>query len=152
MRKLNLFLIIGLISTTLFSTSCDGSSTPLVTDKMSGALAAQVTLRQAQIENPTPEGLQAMHDLGMNTANLSIQKVFIYLKEMLTPAQTRELEDMRITVYPDSWIPPLSNHPTGFLVADVPVGKFPELSQKDYVIRLDTAERQLQPQNGAGPQ
>jgi hypothetical protein len=57
------------------------------------------------------------------------------------------LTGLGITIYPDSWIPPLANHPNGFVLADMPVDKLDALAAKDYVIKLDTAEQQLQPQN-----
>ena len=54
---------------------------------------------------------------------------------------------MGITIYPDSWIPPAGNNPDGFYLADMPVDKLDALAAKDYVIRLDTAEKQLKPQS-----
>jgi hypothetical protein len=53
---------------------------------------------------------------------------------------------MGIIPYPDSWIPPVSGHPTGFIVADMPIDKLSELAGKDYVVSLDTAEQVFQPQ------
>jgi len=93
-----------------------------------------------------------MQEMGINTDNLQSQRIFIYLSRELTPSQITELKAMGITFYPDSWIPPLSNHPTGYLIADMPIAKLAELTQKDYVVRLDTAETQLQPPDGAKPQ
>jgi hypothetical protein len=54
---------------------------------------------------------------------------------------------MGITIFLNSWIPPVNNQPTGFLLADVPVDKIDALAAKKYVVRLDTAEKQLQPQS-----
>ena len=54
---------------------------------------------------------------------------------------------MGITPYPESWIPPLENHPSGFILADMPVDKLEALAEKGYVVRLETAERVLEPQN-----
>ena len=59
---------------------------------------------------------------------------------------------MGITPYPDSWIPPVGAHPTGFIMADMPINKLEALAEKDYVVRLDTAERVLEPQDGNQPQ
>ena len=87
-----------------------------------------------------------MQTMGMRTDYLGTQRIFIYLAQQLTPAQITELTGLGITVYPDSWIPPVGNHPTGFVLADMPVDKLDELAAEDFVIRLDTAEQQLQPQ------
>jgi len=115
--------------------------------KASSALLVQVALRQQQQATPTAERLQQMQTLGMRTDYLGTQRIFIYMAQQLTPAQITELTGLGITIYPDSWIPPLANHPNGFVLADMPVDKLDALAAKDYVIKLDTAEQQLQPQN-----
>ncbi|MFC2005262.1 hypothetical protein ACFLUY_03455, partial [Chloroflexota bacterium] len=109
-------------------------------------------LRKEQIANPTSDRLDIMKNMGMSVDNLEIQRIFIHLTRELNPAQIEEIETIGITPYPDSWIPPLENHPTGFIIADMPVNSLGKLTEKDYVVRLETAERQLQPQNGAQPQ
>ena len=75
-----------------------------------------------------------------------MQRVFIHLAQEPSAKQIDELEAMGITPYPDSWIPAAGGHPTGFIVADMPIGKLDELLEKDYVVRLDTAEQLLEPQ------
>ena len=82
----------------------------------------------------------------MNVTDMSKQMVFIHFDEEPTQAQIEELEAMGITPYPDSWIPPLKNHPTGFILADMPVDKLSALAGKSYVVRLETAEQMLEPQ------
>lgn len=42
-------------------------------------------------------------------------------------------------------------HPAGYLIADMPIGVLEELTEVDYIIRLDTAKQQLQPQAGNQP-
>ena len=52
----------------------------------------------------------------------------------------------------DSWIPPVGAHLTGYIIADMPVDALDELVEREYIIKLDTAERLLEPQAGSGPQ
>jgi len=59
---------------------------------------------------------------------------------------------MNIVLYLDSWIPPVGAHSTGFILADMPIDKLEALAKKDYVVTVDTAERQLEPQAGSQPQ
>jgi hypothetical protein len=122
------------------------SSSPEANAKASSALLAQVYLRQQQVAAPTAARLEEMRAMGMQTENIPTQRVFIYLSQPLTPARLAELQSLGVTAYPESWIPPVGNNPTGFVLADMPVGSLDSLAAKDYVIRLDTAERQLQPQ------
>ena len=124
----------------------------MVNEKVSSQLLAQVNLRNAQIADPTPDRMTMMKELGMNVENLGIQRIFIHLTRELTPSQIEEIKAIGITLYPDSWLPPVGSFPTGFMMADMPVDKLPELTRIDYVVRLETAERQLQPQNDARPQ
>ncbi len=153
MSKLPLLIFgISLIFLILLSTSCSHSSTDIMNEKVSSQLLTQVNLRKEQIANPTSDRLEIMKNLGMNVDNLEMQRIFIHLNRELTPLQMKELETMGITLYLDSWIPPVGDHPTGFLLADMPVDKLETLDKKGYVVRLETAERQLQPQNTTQPQ
>ena len=52
---------------------------------------------------------------------------------------------MGIIPYPDSWIPSAEGQSAGFMVADMPIDKLDELTGKDYVVQLDTAEQVLEP-------
>jgi hypothetical protein len=139
-----IFLIIGIC---VSSCSDSGQSTPtaLTQSKATSLLFLQISLRREQLASPTKERLAQMQSQGMNTSNLNIQRIFIYLKQPLTPAQTGELQALGITVYLNSWIPPAGNNPDGFYLADLPVDKLDALAAKYYVVRLDTAEKQLHP-------
>jgi len=133
-----------LICLPLLITSCATMAMP--NQKASSLLLFQIELRQQQIASPTPERLQQMKNIGLNVDNLAIQRIFIYLGEPITPAQVQELQAIGITLYLDSWIPPAGEHREGFLVADMPLNKLAELAAKDYVLRLDSAEKVAQPQ------
>ncbi len=146
MNKL-VVLIIGasLIFLPLLPVSCTRSDNSMIDEKASSQLLTQVNLKKEQIANPTSERLRTMKEMGMNVDNLEIQRIFIHLTQTLTPAQGKELKAMGIILYLDSWLPPVGDHPTGFILADMPVNRLEELAEKDYVVRLETAERQLQP-------
>jgi hypothetical protein len=131
-------------------TSC--AQADIINDKVSSQLLAQVNLRKEQIAAPTSDRLELMKKMGMSVDNLEIQRIFIHLAEELNFSQTTELGAMGITLYLDSWIPPVGAHPTGYIIADMPVNKLEELTAKEYVVALDTAERELKPQEGNRPQ
>jgi len=131
-------------------TSCGIVATPK--EKASSLLLFQIELRQQQIAEPTAERLEQMKAMGMRVDDLEIQRIFIHLTKELNSSQVEELEAIGITLYLDSWIPPVGAHPTGFILADMPIDRLEELVEKDYVVRLDTAERVLEPQNGSQPQ
>ena len=114
--------------------------------KTSALLLLQIDLREKQLATPTAERLKQMEQMGMRTDNLGMQRIFIHLAQEPTPSQIDKLEAMGITPYPGSWIPPVGGHPTGFIVADMPVDKLDELAGKDYIVWLDTAEQVLEPQ------
>ena len=145
---LRLIIVIGILLMPL--SSC--STTERTDEKLSSELMVQLNLRNEQIAHPTPNRLELMKSTGMMVDNLEIQRIFIHLNQKPNTSQIEELEAMRITLYLDSWIPPVGNHPTGFLLADTPIDKIEELTERDYVVRLDTAEGQLEPQAGSQPQ
>jgi len=116
--------------------------------KVSSLLALQVEakLRCQQVQLTAGE-LTMMQASGMNTEDLETQRIFIHLAQEPTAKQLKELEATGITPYPESWIPPVGEFPTGFIVAEMPVDKLGTLAGIDYVAQLDTAEQLLEPQN-----
>jgi hypothetical protein len=114
--------------------------------KVSSALLQQVELRREQISSPNPERLKQMQDMGLSTADLNKQLVFIYVKGPLSTAQAEDLGALGVIVHADSWIPAVGSHPLGFFIADMPVDKLEALAARDYIAKLDTAERQSLPQ------
>jgi len=132
--------------------SCSNADTETINEKISSQLLAQVNLRKEQISDPTSDRLELMRNMGMRVENLETQRIFIHLSQELNQSQVEELEAMNIILYLDSWIPPVGAHPTGFILADMPVDKLGGLAEKDYVVRLDTADRQLEPNGGSQPQ
>ena len=151
-RLPGLVIITSLVFLALLLTSCASSDEETVNKKVSSQLLTQVNLRKEQLASPTPDRLEMMRNMGMNVNNLEMQRLFIHLVRELAQSQIAELTAMGITLYTDSWLPPVGDHPTGFLMADMPVNRLADLAKKSYVVRLETAERQLQPQNTAGPQ
>jgi len=149
-KSIRLILAISLIFSVLLYASC--TKEEMINEKVGSQLLTQVNLRKAQIANPTSDRLEMMQNMGMRVDNLEIHRIFIHLSQELNTSQIDELESMGIILYIDSWIPPVGAHPTGFLIADMPLDKLEELADKDYVVKLDTAERKLEPQKGIQPQ
>lgn len=114
--------------------------------KVTPALINQIELRQQQIKQPTAQRLDQMQSMGMNVTILNIQRVFIHMTDLPNVAQVQDMRSLGLAVYMDSWIPPSGNSPTGFLLAEMPVGVLTDLASRDYVVKLETAERLSQPQ------
>jgi hypothetical protein len=159
--KLKLLLFLTLLITTGIGMSCRSNdnvpsqNTRLTSqqtyNKISSQLSLQLKLRENQIESPSLDRLNQMQKMGMNTTELNIQRIFIYLKKPLSPSQIAELQSLGIVVYPDSWIPPVGNNLAGFVLATLPVDKVNDLVSQEYIIRVDTAENSLSPQfNNSG--
>ncbi len=149
-KTIRLIIIVNLAFTVLLTTSCTNSKT--INEKVSSQLREQINLRNEQIANPAADRLELMKSIGMRVDDLEIQRTFIHLSQELNPSQIEELEVMGIVLYLDSWIPPVGAHPTGFMLAEMPIDRLEELAAKGYVVRLDTAEQQVKPQNGRQPQ
>lgn len=142
-KAITVFIIVLLL---LIPVSCSSTvTTP--NEKISSLLLIQVNLRKEQIDNPTTERLNKMKEMGMMVDSLEQQRIFIHLERELNDAQVKELENMGLILYLDSWIPPVGAHTTGYILADMPVEVLEELAEIEYIVKLDTAERQLQPQD-----
>ncbi len=121
-------------------------------EKISSLLLTQVNLKKEQIKNPNDGRLNLIKEMGMNVDNLENQLIFIHLERKLNEAQVTELQNIGLILHMDSWIPPIGAHLTGYIIADMPVDALDELVEREYIIKLDTAERVLEPQAGSGPQ
>ncbi len=120
--------------------------------KISGQLKLQLALKNSYREQPTTERLNAMQNMGMRTvpAEMDKQLVYIHAKEKLSDQMIASLKEIGVIVHEDSWIPPLKNHPTGYVTASMPVDRLYDLAAKTFVVRLETAEQMLQPNNNLG--
>ena len=144
-RTVIAFLILLLF---ILPASCSDTETT-ASEKISSLLLTQVNLRLEQIDDPTTERLEMMRNMGMMVDNLDKQRVFIHLERELNDAQVKELQTLGLTLYLDSWIPPVGAHPTGYIIVDMPINVLEELADKEYIVSLDTAEVELQPQTSS---
>ena len=112
-------------------------------EKISGLLLTQVNLRMEQIDKPTTERLNMMKQMGMMIDNLENQRIFIHLKHELNDSQVKELQNIGLTLYLDSWIPPVGAHPTGYIIADMPIEVLEELADKEYIVNLEIQIKNL---------
>ncbi|CAG0940870.1 partial Minor extracellular protease vpr, partial [Candidatus Brocadiaceae bacterium] len=117
--------------------------------KMSGLLRLQRNLRNSYREQPTSERLNAMRKMGMRISTVETDKqlVYIHVRRKLGAAKIASLKKIGVTVYEDSWIPPLENHPTGYVLARMPISRLYDLAAKNYVVKLETAEQVFLPKN-----
>lgn len=117
--------------------------------KISGLLRLQIQIRTSYVSQPTSERLQAMRKMGMKIieAEIDRQLIYIHIKRKLNVAKIASLKKIGVTVYEDSWIPPLENHPTGYVIANVPINRLYDLAAKTYVVKLETAEQVFLPKN-----
>lgn len=118
-----------------------------VEKKISGLLQIQIQIKNSYMEQPTVERLNAMRKMGMKTEEVGKQLVYIHLKRKLNTSQIASLKKIGTTVWEDTWVPPLENHPTGYVIVSMPINRLYDLARKTFVIRLETAEKVLLPKN-----
>ncbi|MDZ4246945.1 MAG: hypothetical protein U1D67_07485, partial [Dehalococcoidia bacterium] len=111
--------------------------------KISSRLNRDLKVKTHQLQKraqgqPQDESAPALATIPFEDA--SIQKLFLHFEKRPTAAQLKELEALGIKPYPDSWVPPVGSHPTGFIYAVAPVEKLPDLAAKQFVYSLETAE------------
>ncbi len=121
--------------------------TDKIEKKISGLLKFQVQLRKSYVKQSTPERLSAMKKMGMKTKEIDKHLVYVHSEKKPSAPEIKSLKKMGVIVREDSWIPPLKNHPTGFVIARMPVNRLYELAKKSFVVRLETAEKKLELKN-----
>jgi Tol biopolymer transport system component/subtilisin family serine protease len=119
-------------------------------NKVSSLLSMHIKLKETQAAHTYQSNMQPFGaDSMLTTENTLInqERVFLHFAAPPTPTQIHDLNSLGVTVYPDSWIPPVNNFKTGFVLADMPLYKLDALAAKSYIVTLDTAEQKLSPQN-----
>ncbi len=76
--------------------------------------------------------------------------VVIYFSNYPTDSEISQLEDLGLTCYIDTWIPPLSNHPLGFILAKLPPAKLKLALAKPFIKKLDSSTHKSYPNNNLG--
>jgi len=74
-------------------------------------------------------------------------RVNIYASTFPTPIEMNRLKDLGATPHPESWIPPLENHPYGFFLAEISSRLLVRMMALPFVKRVETAEQTARPQN-----
>jgi subtilisin family serine protease len=134
-----------------------GDSTPPASNtasisKISSFLSLHIKLKQDQAAISSQS---LMKPLGVDTRTtgettlVNQERIYLHFDREPTSAQINELNSMGVMVYPDTWMPPVDGHNTGFILAEAPIDLFDSLASIDYVTAIDTAEQALSPQNDA---
>jgi subtilisin family serine protease len=124
-----------------------GDSNQVYSKKISPLLAAQLNIKQSCLADSQNFSLNQFHNLNIRSNNPGRQRVYLFFRAFPSDQWIAELESLNGKIILDSWIPPLKNHPHGFIVADFPINQMNLLAEKEYIYRLETAERLLFPNN-----
>ena len=130
------------------------ASQPLpVGSKVTASLEVQVRDKTTYLQEAgRPEGVISPALKKMTPAEAATQKVFLHLAQRPTANQLDDLRSLGVTAYPDSWIPPVGAHPTGFIYAEMPVSRLPDVAARDYLVTLSNAEIRTRSRNDVARQ
>jgi len=131
-----LVLVFTLYSCFLFQPGPLSADDP--NSKISSSLVHAIEARTAH-KQPLTLLSSDSQEPAMDPLNVS---VFIYTASRPDAAQLSDMASLGVTAYADSWIPPVGEHPQGFITALAPIDKVSDLAAENYVARLDSAERQ----------
>ncbi len=89
---------------------------------------------------------QQENDLSGGGGDVVMKRVFIYMITRPTSEQQAELESLGVVLYPESWIPPVGDHPSGYFLAEVPGDMLDRVVAEEFILKLEDADRPLEPQ------
>jgi subtilisin family serine protease len=149
-RAITIVVVIGLILITFWvEPDIQAADLKIQGSKISSFLAFRIEMKkqmkqseESRVEMPSAD----IQSLGEMT-RLGNEKVFIYFTKPPTTKQVNELGALGVEVYPDSWIPPIGDFPTGFVLADIPIENIDSVAARNYIHRIDSAEQLSEPQN-----
>ncbi|MBC8385057.1 MAG: S8 family peptidase [Candidatus Cloacimonetes bacterium] len=113
--------------------------------KISGRLMTEIKLKERFNRGEFDDVPQLVKD----APDFDSQLILLHFKIKPDAGLISKLEDRDVTLFPKSWIPPCSNHPTGFLTARIPVNreKLLQLEKIQEIEMINSAERTLKLHN-----
>lgn len=73
------------------------------------------------------------------------QKVILYFQDEPTEDQKKELQNQSVNCNWELWTPQTSNHPLGYIPAEISINNFKEVMCLDFVQKITTAEDVIDP-------
>lgn len=146
MKKTILLIVVLLFSASLFAqyevvtevSQIEKLSYPLKYKILTGLLVEKViTKNKALLENTI-------------TKDQATTFVALYYENYPTSVELEALSNLGIEYYIESWIPPLKNHPYGFILAKMPADKFIQTLSLETVKRIASTEQENFPHNNNG--
>ena len=77
-----------------------------------------------------------------NSAKLA---VFVHVKEKMSQTRIGELEQLGLTLFPETWIPPQGSNSTGFYLGEMQVSNIVQLARLSDIVRITSAEVEMKP-------
>jgi subtilisin family serine protease len=93
-----------------------------------------------------------LKQLNPTIQNEKVDYIFltVYFAEKPSEGELAQIENTGVEFFVESWIPPMQNHPYGFIIAKVPVDKVNTLLTESSVIKVGSAETISEPNNNRG--
>jgi subtilisin family serine protease len=137
MKKLLFLFLSASISVALFSQNVGKSkSTDLY--KISTRAGSKI-LSGKLVENILYPGKSPSDNL--KCTQTSTIRVILYFEGYPSADQVRELENLGVNLFLNTWTPPVENHPYGFLIASIPLENIENILALSSVKKIDSAER-----------
>lgn len=110
-------------------------SEPIRYKILSGMLTKEVVERNQKFVNGS---------IGEKDTYMSVA---VYYREAPGAEELQQLSSIGVRAFPETWTPPLPNHPLGFILAQMPSGKFLHLLNLESVQRVAPTFETSEPQN-----
>jgi subtilisin family serine protease len=90
-----------------------------------------------------------LKQLNPNVADEKLDYILLTIHSIEKPSfdKINQLESTGIHTFPQTWIPPLNNHPYGFMLVKVPIEEINNLLRYDFIIKVQSAENSFETNN-----
>jgi hypothetical protein len=96
----------------------------------------KVILQEPNLSYPKIDG-QAQF-LAKYKPNHEKLDVFVYMEKEVSQSRLDELQAMGVTLYPDSWIPPVGVHPNGYYSGNILVSEIVTIAKMDDIVQINS--------------
>ncbi len=145
MKRVMLLIVFVIISTVLYPKNSGGLKTndtqKISSQNLSKILSGKLIETMMFSKKSTSGNLK--------NALISSCRVILYFDAYPSASQIKELEDQEVSLYFNTWTPPVESHRYGFIVASVPTANIKKVIELPFVKKIDWGERSSRAMNNS---
>lgn len=114
---------------------------------LDGRLNQDIYLIEKYADNPSSHNKDRLSAYNLSCESDPKLKVFLYFDTQPNISTAMELTEFGVVLFPETWVPPIGSHKSGFMIARASVSDIRQIAKRKLATRISAAYRELLPMN-----